>query len=89
MTATKTTGTDTQAVKSGHREYLFPCAPPLYDDPLVLVEGNGTRVIDSEGREFLDFFSGILTTAVGHCNPEVVDRVREQLDVLAIRRPST
>ena len=36
-----TTGTDTQAVKSGHREFLFPCAPPLYDDPLVLVEGNG------------------------------------------------
>jgi 4-aminobutyrate aminotransferase len=77
-----TTGTDTQAVKSDHKQYLFPCAPPLYDDPLVLVEGNGTRVIDSEGREFLDFFSGILTTAVGHCNPEVVERVREQLDVL-------
>jgi len=77
-----TTGTDTQAVKSGHREFLFPCAPPLYDDPLVLVEGDGTRVIDSEGREFLDFFSGILTTAVGHCHPEVVDRVRAQLGVL-------
>ena len=82
MTATRTTVTDTQAVKSGHREFMFPCAPPLYDDPLVLVGGSGTRVIDSEGREFLDFFSGILTTAVGHCNPEVIDRVREQLDVL-------
>jgi 4-aminobutyrate aminotransferase len=81
MPSTKT-AIDTQAVKSGHREFLFPCAPPLYDDPLVLVDGDGVRVVDSEGREFLDFFSGILTTAVGHCHPEVVNRVREQLGVL-------
>jgi 4-aminobutyrate aminotransferase len=47
-----------------------------------LVEGQGARVIDSEGDEFLDFFSGILTTALGHCHPEVVERVREQLGTL-------
>lgn len=83
MTGLKTsTATDTAAVKAGFREYLFPCAPPYYADPLVLVEGQGARVIDSEGDEFLDFFSGILTTALGHCHPEVVERVREQLGTL-------
>ena len=83
MTGLKaSTATDTAAVKAGFREYLFPCAPPYYADPLVLVEGHGTRVIDSEGDEFLDFFSGILTTALGHCHPEVVERVREQLGTL-------
>lgn len=83
MTGLKaSTATDTAAVKAGFREYLFPCAPPYYADPLVLVEGQGTRVIDSEGDEFLDFFSGILTTALGHCHPEVVERVREQLGTL-------
>ena len=83
MTGLKaSTATDTAAVKAGFREYLFPCAPPYYADPLVLVEGQGARVIDSEGDEFLDFFSGILTTALGHCHPEVVERVREQLGTL-------
>ncbi len=83
MTGLKaSTATDTAAVKAGFREYLFPCAPPYYADPLVLVEGRGARVIDSEGDEFLDFFSGILTTALGHCHPEVVERVREQLGTL-------
>ena len=83
MTGLKaSTATDTAAVKAGFREYLFPCAPPYYADPLVLVEGQGARVIDSEGDEFLDFFSGILTTALGHCHPEVVERVREQLRTL-------
>ena len=83
MTGLKaSTATDTAAVKAGFREYLFPCAPPYYADPLVLVEAQGARVIDSEGDEFLDFFSGILTTALGHCHPEVVERVREQLRTL-------
>ncbi len=69
-------------VRADHRQYLFPCAPPLYDDPIVLVEGHGTTAVDAEGREYLDFFSGILTTAVGHCHPEVVERVREQVGIL-------
>ncbi|MFQ5890296.1 MAG: aspartate aminotransferase family protein [Gemmatimonadota bacterium] len=75
-------GTDAAAVKAGYREFLFPCAPPYYGDPLVLVEGRGMVVVDAEGREFLDFFSGILTTSLGHCHPEVVERVREQLGAL-------
>jgi len=69
-------------VKAAHRQYLFPCAPPLYDEPIVLAEGRGTTAIDVEGREYLDFFSGILTTAIGHCHPEVVGRVREQVGIL-------
>ena len=72
-THASTTGADTAAVKADYQEYLFHCAPPYYADPLVLVEGQGSRVIDSEGREFLDFFCGILTTGIGHCHPEVVE----------------
>ena len=72
----------TEEVKSGRQEFLFPCAPPYYQDPLVLAEGRGSVVVDSRGREFLDFFSGILTTSLGHCHPEVVERVRQQVGVL-------
>jgi len=66
-------------VKSAWQEFIIPAAPPYYKDPLVLVEGNGSLVTDAEGREYLDFFCGILTTGVGHCHPEVVERVRDQV----------
>jgi 4-aminobutyrate aminotransferase len=82
MTPTKAGTTDTETVTSGHREFLFPCAPPYYEDPIVLVRGRGMDVVDADGRTYLDFFSGILTTGIGHCHPDVVDRVREQLGTL-------
>ena len=66
-------------VKSAWQEFIIPAAPPYYQDPLVLVEGNGSLVTDAEGREYLDFFCGILTTGVGHCHPEIVERVRDQV----------
>ena len=74
--------TSTGEVISDYRDLLFPCAPPLYEEPLVLAEGRGTTAIDSDGNEYLDFFSGILTTSLGHCHPEVVERVREQVGLL-------
>ena len=80
MRTTKTT--DTARVQAGREEFLFPCAPPYYEEPIVLVEGHGLDVVDSEGREYLDFFSGILTTGIGHCQPECVERVRAQLGTL-------
>jgi 4-aminobutyrate aminotransferase len=49
-----------------------------YDEPLELVSGKGCVVTDSEGREYLDFFGGILTTMTGHSVPEVVEAIREQ-----------
>jgi 4-aminobutyrate aminotransferase-like enzyme len=50
---------------------------------LVITEGNGARVRDADGREYLDFFGGILTLGLGHCHPEVVSRVQAQLERLA------
>ncbi len=75
--ATATTSRTAQA-QSEYRQFVFPCVKPLYEDPLVLVEGRGSIVVDSEGSEYLDFFGGILTTSLGHCHPEVVARVVEQ-----------
>jgi acetylornithine/N-succinyldiaminopimelate aminotransferase len=45
--------------------------------PLVLVRGEGTRVWDSEGREYLDFTSGIAVTSLGHCHPVITGAIRE------------
>ncbi len=66
-------------IRAAHQELLLPCVKPYYDEPLVLVEGSGVEVWDADGRQYLDFFAGILTTAVGHCHPEVVARVQEQV----------
>ena len=71
--------TNSERVLAGHSEFLFPAVRPLYDEPLVLDEGEGVRVRGVDGREYLDLFSGILTTSVGHCHPEVVERVQAQV----------
>src|ERR1043165_8308553 len=78
--STSMTSTDlAAAVRSGWKEFVVPAAGPYYREPLVLVEGSGSTVTDAKGLEYLDFFCGILTTGIGHCHPEVVERVREQV----------
>jgi 4-aminobutyrate aminotransferase-like enzyme len=54
----------------------------MYEEPLALASGEGARVRDPEGHEYLDLFSGILTTSVGHCNPRVIDAVTKQMQTL-------
>ena len=46
--------------------------------PVEFVRGEGALLWDSEGREYLDFLAGISVCSVGHCNPAVVEAVREQ-----------
>src|SRR5688572_9963987 len=70
------------SVRHDWREFMIPAAVPYYDDPLVLVKGEGSHVIDANGNRYLDFYCGVLTTGIGHCHPEVVERVREQVATL-------
>ena len=65
-----------------HREHLFPAVFHYYREPLVLVRARDQFVWDADGHEYLDFFGGIVTISVGHCNAEVTRRVHEQLDRL-------
>ncbi len=50
--------------------------------PIVLMRGQGVRVWDSEGREYLDFVGGIAVDALGHCHPRMVAAIREQAERL-------
>ncbi len=45
---------------------------------ISLTRGSGARVWDAEGREYLDFVSGIAVCGLGHCHPRVVAAIREQ-----------
>ena len=49
---------------------------------LVLVKGKGTRVWDVEGREYLDFVSGLAVCNLGHCHPRVVKAIQAQAETL-------
>ncbi len=47
--------------------------------PVEFVRGEGARLWDDEGNEYLDFLCGISVTNIGHCHPRVVAAVREQV----------
>jgi acetylornithine/N-succinyldiaminopimelate aminotransferase len=50
--------------------------------PVEFVRGEGARLWDSDGKEYLDFLAGISVCSVGHCHPAVVEAVREQVGTL-------
>jgi acetylornithine/N-succinyldiaminopimelate aminotransferase len=47
--------------------------------PVEFVRGEGARLWDSEGNEYLDLLCGISVTSLGHCHPRVVEAARGQL----------
>ncbi|MEL7563358.1 MAG: acetylornithine transaminase [Dehalobacterium sp.] len=50
--------------------------------PLAIVKGQGAYVWDADGKEYLDFVSGIAVNNVGHCHPKVVEAVAKQAETL-------
>ena len=50
--------------------------------PVTLVRGEGARVWDENGREYLDFVGGWAVNSLGHCHPVVVEAVAEQAHTL-------
>ncbi len=67
-----------QEVLDKHREYLFSCVANYYEDPLVVDHAKGSYVYDLDGKEYLDFFGGIVTISVGHCNDRVTRAIQQQ-----------
>jgi acetylornithine/succinyldiaminopimelate/putrescine aminotransferase len=57
------------------RDHVVPTYARL---PVEFVRGEGPRLWDDEGNEYLDFLSGISVTSVGHCHPKVVEAIRDQ-----------
>ncbi|MGG0238566.1 acetylornithine transaminase [Bacillus rhizoplanae] len=49
---------------------------------IEIVNGSGTKVTDKQGKQYLDFTSGIAVCNLGHCHPTVVNAVEEQLKTI-------
>jgi 4-aminobutyrate aminotransferase len=65
-----------------NQEYLFPAVFHYFQKPLVIARAKDQFVWDADGSQYLDFFGGIVTVGVGHCNSRVNQRVHEQMDRL-------
>jgi acetylornithine/N-succinyldiaminopimelate aminotransferase len=64
------------------RQYMLNLYPPIRM-PMVIARGEGARLWDTDGNEYLDFISGgRAVTGVGHCHPKVVAAIREQAGTL-------
>ncbi|ADI15074.1 aspartate aminotransferase family protein [Truepera radiovictrix] len=77
-----TTASKTQDLRERQQRFLIPSlSNMLYygDEPLAVERAKDQYVWDIEGRRYLDFFGGILTISVGHCNDEVVEATYAQM----------
>ncbi|MCK4323035.1 MAG: acetylornithine transaminase [Armatimonadetes bacterium] len=66
---------DNQQVIELSQSYLMPTYSPL---PVAFVRGEGYRLWDADGNEYLDFVGGISVVATGHCHPQVVAAICQQ-----------
>lgn len=61
-----------------HKAVLPDWLALYYKEPLEITHGEGRHVWDAQGKKYLDFFGGILTTMTAHALPEVTKAVSEQ-----------
>ena len=69
-------------VRAKHKEFLFPSCANYYEEPIVLDSGKGARLKDLDGRNYLDFFGGILTVSLGQAHEGVNRAIHAQIDRL-------
>jgi len=65
-----------------NREFLFPAVFHYYKTPLVISRAKDQYVWDADGAQYLDFFGGIVTVSVGHCNDTINAKLHKQMDTL-------
>src|SRR5204863_67160 len=67
-------GMDTKQLLAWAAQYH---TPNYSRAPICLVRGDGVRVWDSDGKEYLDFGAGLAVASLGHCHPRVTGAIRE------------
>jgi 4-aminobutyrate aminotransferase len=70
-----------QEIVDKYRRYLYGLST-YYKEPLPFVRGEGKWLFDAQGKRYLDFFGGIVTVSLGHCEPRVVAAIEKQLRTL-------
>ena len=60
-------------------DHIMSTYPPT---PVTFVRGQGSRLWDDSGKEYLDFLSGLAVTSLGHSHPAVADAICDQARTL-------
>lgn len=71
-----------QEIIEKKRQYVMPCLSHFYEKPPELVCGSMQYLFDHTGKKYLDCFAGVSVINCGHCNPEITDRLCEQIKTL-------
>ena len=85
----RSTDWDTAALRAADKRHIWHPFTPMSEwcapehEPLVLVEGRGALLWDSEGREYIDGNSSIWTNIHGHNHPHINAAIRRQLERVA------
>lgn len=79
-TAASERSKDVQALIDRRLGVLGPSYRLFYEEPIHFVRGNGVKLFDEKGQEFLDAYNNV--PCVGHCHPEVVAAMLEQASTL-------
>ncbi|MFI5380397.1 MAG: aminotransferase class III-fold pyridoxal phosphate-dependent enzyme, partial [Tepidisphaerales bacterium] len=64
------------------RQFLIPCVYHFYRCPPQMVRGAGVYLYDSDGKRYLDLYAGVSVHALGHCHPELVQEICNQVQTL-------
>lgn len=70
---------DTARLLALGRDYYLPVYRPR---ELILERGQGARLWDSQGRDYVDFSAGIAVCSLGHCDPDLVAALTAQANTL-------
>lgn len=70
------------AIIEKKQRYLIPCVYHFYKNPPQIVRGEGPHLFDSEGKSYLDLYSGVSVNALGHGHPELTDAICRQVKTL-------
>jgi 4-aminobutyrate aminotransferase-like enzyme len=62
------------------KKYIMPCVEAWHD--ILFMKGKGSTLTDSEGKEYVDCFSGVAVVNVGHCHPKIIKAVNDQIEKL-------
>ncbi len=74
--------TTAQSIYQDQKDFLFPCVANYYREPIIAASAHGSYLKDISGTEYLDFFGGILTVSMAHCEPTITENVVNQLKKL-------
>jgi acetylornithine/N-succinyldiaminopimelate aminotransferase len=66
---------DAEAARKIEAQHFIPVVNRY---PVVMAEGHGARLTDTEGREYLDLMAGWAVCCLGHSHPALVEAIREQ-----------